>query len=482
MQVSFWVGTADEQQGFHFFQSITASDLFGFAGPASWGPGILQASHYMPAIRYALTALGSLHQQLLTSQSLLLYPSPTDKKFLFALDQCNQSINSLLKPTDGSGEKPSKEIILVACLLYCCFSSLQGNEYEAINHLRGGLKILAEEKDEVPRERSLTLPFTINDLRPMFISLDTQAKSMLPETPHFDWPYEPADFVLKMKPKGPLRFESLLEAYSYIDGVFNALLTTCQAMNRYNAPHPSADLLQMFSTQFAHASSALEEFLSRPTTILDEAQRKCRTILRIYQSFAECLIRSVSQDIITYQTIWDSCEHLFLNMVSNAAEFLEAPELDELVASMRVSPAASPGTMAATPPVLNRSRKQNVQAKQPTFSCRFGILQPLFMVAVRSRHPIIRRKAIALLLHYPRREGLWDGVVAGRIAYESMMTEEEACEEAGIQLTEASDMPEMFRVRDIRVELMEGRSGRVNFRTMGQFASGDPGYRRTIDW
>lgn len=47
------------------------------------------------------------------------------------------------------------------------------------------------------------------------------------------------------------------------------------------------------------------------------------------------------------------------------------------------------------------------------FSLEMTFLIPLTMVSYMFRHRALRQEAIRLLLSYPRREGLWDGMVIG---------------------------------------------------------------------
>lgn len=48
------------------------------------------------------------------------------------------------------------------------------------------------------------------------------------------------------------------------------------------------------------------------------------------------------------------------------------------------------------------------------FSMECNFLLPLSLVSYQFRHRALRQEAIRLLLAYPRREGLWDGVLIGK--------------------------------------------------------------------
>ena len=49
------------------------------------------------------------------------------------------------------------------------------------------------------------------------------------------------------------------------------------------------------------------------------------------------------------------------------------------------------------------------------FSIDIGAVSLLYYVAMKSRHPTIRRKAIALLVAAPCREGVWDTIGAAAV-------------------------------------------------------------------
>jgi len=51
----------------------------------------------------------------------------------------------------------------------------------------------------------------------------------------------------------------------------------------------------------------------------------------------------------------------------------------------------------------------------PKFALDVGVVIPLYLVGVKCSSTSLRREAIELLLKYPRREGLWDSVVAGNV-------------------------------------------------------------------
>lgn len=78
------------------------------------------------------------------------------------------------------------------------------------------------------------------------------------------------------------------------------------------------------------------------------------------------------------------------------------------------------------------------------------------MIARACRDPVCRRRAIRLLREFPIREGLWDSVVAARIAEHVMWLEEGA---VGRAVQAATDIPPWARITEAatRVDLANRR-------------------------
>ena len=96
----------------------------------------------------------------------------------------------------------------------------------------------------------------------------------------------------------------------------------------------------------------------------------------------------------------------------------------------------------------------------PDFTLDMSIVAPLFVVASKCRHPIIRRKAVALLYAAPRQEGIWDSVLAAHVAERLI-----GIEEAGLgNVDRCEDVPDWARISevDVRFDLQE-RLGTVKY-------------------
>ena len=128
----------------------------------------------------------------------------------------------------------------------------------------------------------------------------------------------------------------------------------------------------------------------------------------------------------------------------------------------------------------------NHSRHKPVFTFSHGTSGPLFTVAMQCRAPDVRRQAVALLLLYPRREGLWDSFTAGRVAWETIQYEEEMCRDRfgeSFQVNAASDIPASCRIRGVEVSWTGPRMAKVGFNTVGEHEKGEPVViDKTFEW
>ena len=83
-----------------------------------------------------------------------------------------------------------------------------------------------------------------------------------------------------------------------------------------------------------------------------------------------------------------------------------------------------------------------------TFFFDMEVVAPLYMIATKCRHALLRRRAIALLRSITRREGLWDSQEAAAVAERVM-----AHEEAELTTLDGSELPaEALRVHTTHIE------------------------------
>jgi len=112
-----------------------------------------------------------------------------------------------------------------------------------------------------------------------------------------------------------------------------------------------------------------------------------------------------------------------------------------------------------------------------TFFFDMEIVSPIYLVAIKCRHPNIRRRAIAILRHTVRREGLWDSVKAAAIAERVMQIEER-----DLPTLDGSVLPEEgARVHDCHIDSGPGLNPSGHHVTFFTMPEGVWGVWRTWD-
>ena len=81
------------------------------------------------------------------------------------------------------------------------------------------------------------------------------------------------------------------------------------------------------------------------------------------------------------------------------------------------------------------------------FSLDTGIILPLYIVATKCRHPVLRRRAIALLKSARRQEGVLNSLLTGRVAERLVELEEEGLE----NIECAEEFPNCARISNVQV-------------------------------
>jgi len=106
-------------------------------------------------------------------------------------------------------------------------------------------------------------------------------------------------------------------------------------------------------------------------------------------------------------------------------------------------------SLRISPDHQNQTNPQTSKTPPPsTFLFDMEIVSPLYLVAIKCRHPLIRRRAIAVLRHTVRREGLWDSVKAAAVAERVMEIEEK-----DLKVLDGSVLPgEVARVANVHID------------------------------
>ncbi len=189
---------------------------------------------------------------------------------------------------------------------------------------------------------------------------------------------------------------------------------------------------------FSRWSTAFDALMASPHAAGMSQQERCAArILEMQQ-----LIFSTSLDFLSRrgrcggdtQMLWDRYNDVFQKIIDLAESVLKTAALLD-----------------------------NSNGTSGGFTLDGGIVGPLYDISRRCRDPQIRRRAIRLLCAYPRQEGMWDGVLAARVAERVVEVEEQGAGRHGGSgggsggsgspevngLRRSADVPDRARISDV---------------------------------
>ncbi|PSN59960.1 hypothetical protein BS50DRAFT_640402 [Corynespora cassiicola Philippines] len=481
------LGSPEEKEAFHFFEHHSNTELAGFFDASFWQFEILQASHTLPAVRHAVLALSAMHHKFIVGRMPVVPEDIDDRQLRFALQHTNRAIQEIVKSPVRKTVADSINM-MTSCILFYCLECLQGHQKTALGHLRSGLNILRELDEDIaagledPRDH----PILLSSLRAMFVNMDSKARGIMGEEMLSSWVRHPKrDFKAR-----PTAFKTFAQARYYFEATYNDLLAVLQGLD-VTPPTTEEGFAAVkseyrrFERDFREGSERLDQFTSQLSPQLSQGdqqvilgirllQSQIRVYLRVYRQFNKGMgIRAID---------WHVEEHEMAGMMDLASQLLGAPP------DLAVPAGAKPEDYYPSPADRARSAAAEAAAaaaeipshSRPIFSMGSGLLSALWMVTSRAKSSALRRRAIAMLLDYPRREGIWDSVLAGRIAWEVLVLEETA--EDGVpgmhkdQTTRNAEapLPNGNEMQAVDINYTGNREALVEFRTMKHVEAGEP--------
>ena len=176
---------------------------------------------------------------------------------------------------------------------------------------------------------------------------------------------------------------------------------------------------------------AYRAFLQKHGRSLDGREMQAARTLEISHSLAMIFLTVSTTYSNDDMTAWDCFTEDFEHIVDLATLILKSPNGDKFT-----------------------------EHQGPSFTLDMSIVAPLFVVASKCRHPVIRRKAVALLYAAPRQEGIWDSVLTARVADRLI-----GIEEAGLgNVDRCEDVPDWARISEVEVKFdLQERLGTVKY-------------------
>jgi len=182
----------------------------------------------------------------------------------------------------------------------------------------------------------------------------------------------------------PTLFSSLEEASSELEGMLNQLRSTSMDLEAYEhgIAVSNAEQRLLFSPRLANWEQAFSVFLATQSSALTSEDRKDAMILKANHLLAE-ILAAVNPSPGEFG--WNVFEAKFAAIVDLAAAVLGDSEHSGPSATDAGSQTGEPSETGST----------------ATLSPSLGIFDPLYEVCARCYDPVLRRRALDLMIHHP---------------------------------------------------------------------------------
>ena len=340
-------------------------------------------------MRSAVIALGSITEQLQVNSALAFDKTQSNTYQEFPQAQYRQALRQLREQLT-TGPHRAEKLAMISCFLFTLFEFLQGNDTASIVHLRSGLNILRQQ-DGVPGQlwKELLRIFSIMDLQAtMWLSLKTIRPSMLT-------PVDPGSLPLEMEAFCDID-DAAISLNFLISRVYNFRRLVTSEAREPNAPNFVA-IKRDLGAQLEWWPVALEKHLvNLDTGVSLEALHRTfvlrmnHTITRI--AFGACLHED--EERVFRAHLSD-----FRDIVS-LAKIVICP-MDPIVKA-RVQRIVAANNASLNPVAV--------------FSYYAGVIQPLYMTAIKCTDVKVCRQAVKLLSTSPWQEGAWDSARMAEMA------------------------------------------------------------------
>ncbi|KAF4876994.1 putative transcriptional regulatory protein [Colletotrichum siamense] len=431
--------TQKTERAFKYFQTESARQFAGYFDNDFWAVTVLQLAHAEPCVAQILVALGARHEGY-RNDVVARQPDPDAVMLCRRADEEYTKALHLFKRHIHARQWTDLHVTLTCAALCIAFDWLRGTEADANIHLQTSLNTMAmwlsDTAPLAPAERAGMTPvdspegrFIQKALKPIFITMALHTRS-LPSPPTI-----PVQVVSAEDGHfGP--FATLTEAR---DGLVLLLAYIFPEFITYYTTDFYGDTTTMQKDPLGSLrrwEDALNEYLARHP---EESADPRADILRLWHIGATLLFLG-ENNTTEGENFYDTMVPQFEYQIGLAERLIETTEIP-----------------------------------QWRFSVDMGAISCLYHTAVKCRNPDIRRRAIALLKRWPRREAVYDSLACAALAEEIVKIEEGALREAAAAAEAAEEVV-------VRSEGDVPRHARISGKVWSECYRDDSGQRYNELW
>lgn len=338
-------------------------------------------------------------------------PSTGNTVQSFTLQQYNKAIACLLDQMNNHFTKPLTS--LLTCVLFVCIEFLQGKYKESLIHLEQGRQLLMR-LDQ--RSNNPEMECIVRYLVPLYTRLSLAS---------FLFGVNPVPIPGFSGSHGeiPDTFESINDLrasmHEFMDQAFH-FTQRARPAKRNSEPMPQ-ETMQMLEVEQDRLLSRLAKLNVAFSLFQASAGPKPGPKLLVLQMYLHAQHIWISTALSSSEVVYDDYLSSFAAIVPLAAIYL-----DFEASSQYQSPFAHPTEPSQNLPETGHQ----MDGQTGNFTFETHLIPPLYYVATKCRHPLIRRSALNLLRRNPfKRENLWRASVLGSLAGHIVSLEERWAQE-----------------------------------------------------
>lgn len=382
-------GTQDpvSSNALQHFTTHLGKELAGCFSDRLWCDVLPRVARHEPSLWHGMVAVATLDMELRKDPEIV-GPNST------AILHYSKALQSLHIRLENVQQDLSRDVVLLACIVFTVFECLQNHHQSTLRHVSGGLKLLSEWLEEASHnnEASSGTYLDRSTLQSIFLSLDSQAiqLGMRSFREFFSRPALEDNIHIT-------EFNSFDDAHALFNQIFRRLSHRMIWVEPVTGvgEKPTDKWMQMerahILAQLGTWDAAFERFAVNGTAPyhLLLVQRKCiQAVLDRGDGLNE--------------SEWDRSLPAFKDMLFHAEAFLTL--------------------------IVDRSAGAR---RRPLLLVAMDVVMPLFLIATRCRDSAVRWRALKLLKNCNRQEGIWSSVSAATIAEHAIMMEESAAVDSG---------------------------------------------------
>lgn len=409
-----WHGSLDELRAFDYFRVQTSEDL-AYSLNVSLDELVLQTSQHYEAIKHAAIALGALCQTIRINSSVPIGSTSALCRHQFANRQYHTAVRLLQKDMNRN-DKDSINLTLISCFLFTIFEFLQGNDPAAATHLRCGLNILQQQLTLIKNNHADPKAIANakrNMLRPgltcIFKTINSQSRMGYDLRTPIKRPTLPVENPLPVQP-----YYSLDEACRDLNSIINRVYNFRRYASKYDFARTAAEVPALIYTLRDSLLDELDVHRRRLAIYLNERQNYHNepddaylvTVLRINRKATTIMLATYLEP---NQSSFDAQGQPHFWQIVSLSSFILRPETS--TTRRRLLDSVHP----LSKPIRKAGDEKKPQQRQ-IFSFFAGLIQPLYLTAIKSPCRGTSMKAIELLETEPWLEGSWNSAEMAKLA------------------------------------------------------------------